>query len=569
MAKTQNFNASVNFGATVDGSVGKTINRLTSGIDDIGSVSMKAMGVQTRWMREMAAGSASTTSKLKHMEQATAELLKKQEALEKGIREGVKSGRTGTAFLVEEYKRVGVAIKRATDEMVQLNREQEREQRRAQRGERFRARAAGFRRGMGWTMGGVGRGLMTATKWAGAGVLGGAAAVIASPIAMNAETAETAGLAKSYGLSIGEYQGLGVMARQAGLNAENGGDLAEEFTNKLKEQGNDKTLNPMLSQLGFNKRMLSSKSREEAFNMVMSQLSRMKDTAAAASLADQLMGGEANKFLTYIHSTGKSFEEAMKDAQRYNLLTQDGADGAMKANTAIHNLWGVAVTGMEDTIGKITGQLAPEVDSAALRLADWLKGEQPKITEAVTNWLKPDQSGETGPQRLWDSVIKFGKGIEELTEEIMAAASKLKWLLPESRTPAEMDTIDQARRRAIELAADEASDQNLGWMDSRNLANRRADEAEQAWKDARSKANVPDYVGFNEDGFGGPVPELPDANSASPTVIPNQTNHNQFVFNVTLEPGTPEDMAQSLHDQFKQLVGGNGSAFSPTYDIPG
>ncbi|WP_368750162.1 hypothetical protein [Klebsiella aerogenes] len=562
MAKTQNFNASVNFGATVDGSVGKTINRLTSGIEDIGSVSMKAMGVQTKWMRDMAAGSASTTSKLKHMEQATAELLKKQEALEKGIREGTKSGRTGTAFLVEEYKRVGVAIKRATDEMAQLNREQEKEQRRAQRGERFRARAAGFRRGLGWTMGGVGRGLMTATKWASAGLLGGAAAVIASPIAMNAETAETAGLAKSYGLSIGEYQGLGVMARQAGLNAENGGDLAEELTNKLKEQGNEKTLNLMLSQLGFNKSMLSSKSREEAFNMVMSQLSRMKDTSAAASLADQLMGGEANKFLTYIHSTGKSFEEAMKDAQRYNLLTQDGADGAMKANTAIHNLWGVAVTGMEDTIGKITGQLAPDIDKAAVRLADWLKGEQPKITKAVTNWLKPDQSGETGPQRLWDGVVKFGHGVEMVAEEIMAVAGKLKWLLPSDSDPKSQSEISkEAHSQAYNEGMKQAdkSDKNT-WV---NLP----------WFFGGRKEFVENYANEHAETFETMLGAL-DTADASPNVpltrqaASGTTNHNQFVFNVTMEPGTPEDMAQSLHDQFKQLVGDNSSAFSPTFDVP-
>lgn len=562
MAKTQQFNASVNFGATVDGSVGKTLNRLTGGIEDIGSVSLKTMGIQTKWMRDLQSGSASTASKMKTMEQATSALLKKQEALEKEIRESTKSGKGGTAALVEDYKKVGVAIKRATDEMEQLSKEQAKEQKRAERGARFRSGMSSIGHGLGKGAGGIGRSMMTATRWAGAGLLGGAAAAIASPIALNSETAESAGLAKSYGMSIKQFQGMGIIARQAGLNAENGGDLAEEFVNKLKEQGNEKNLNPMLRQIGLSKSFLNGKSREDAFNEVMSRLSRMKDTGAAASLADQLMGGEANKFLTYIHSTGKSFEQAMANAQRYNLLTQEGADGAMKANTAVGNLWGVAVSGMEDTIGKITGQLAPTVDKAALELADWMKGMQPKITDAVTDWLKPDGNNKTGPQRLWDGVVKFGTGVEMVADEIFAVAAKLKWLLPDERGVADMDTAQEARQKAIQVEMEKQGVNTLGYQESINVAN----EGEKQWRAARSQTYVPDYVGFDDSTFGGQIPAVPGAESSTNKV--SQTNSNQFNFNVTIAPGTPEEQAQSLHDQFKTLIG-NTPTFSPTFDMPG
>ncbi|MRT11106.1 hypothetical protein GJV07_02225 [Enterobacteriaceae bacterium RIT711] len=562
MAKTQQFNASVNFGATVDGSVGKTLSRLTGGIEDIGSVSLKTMGVQTKWMRDLQSGSASTASKMKTMEQATAALLKKQEALEKEIRESTKSGKGGTAALVEDYKKVGVAIKRATDEMEKLNKEQAKEQKRAERGVRFRSGASAIGHGLGKGVEGIGRSLMGASRWAAAGLLGGAAAAIASPIALNAETAESAGLAKSYGIGIKQYQGMGIMARQAGLNAENAGDLAEEFVNKLKEQGNEKTLNPMLRQIGLSKRFLNGKSREDAFNEVMSRLSRMKDTGAAASLADQLMGGEANKFLTYIHSTGKSFEQAMVNAQRYNLLTQEGADGAMKANTAVGNLWGVAVSGMEDTIGKITGQLAPTIDDAALQLADWIKGMQPKITSAVTDWLKPDGNNKTGPQRLWDSIVKFGNGVEMIGDEIFAVATKLKWTIPsDSSQPKSSTEISKdAHALAYNEGMKQADQSPLNtWV---NLP----------WMFGGRKDYVDDYADQHAETFETML-GAQDTDSTGPNVPLSKSavtsnNHNTYNFNVTVSPGMPEDMAQSLHEQFKQLVG-NNSTSSPTFDMPG
>ena len=296
--------------------------------------------------------------------------------------------------------------------------------------------------------------------------------------------------------------------------------------------------------------------REDAFNLVMSRLSKMKDTGAAASLADQIMGGEANKFLTYIHSTGKSFEEAMKNAQRYNLLTQEGADGAMKANTAVGNLWGVAVTGMEDTVGKITGQLAPTVDDAALRLSDWIKGMQPKITQAVTDWMKPDRSGETGPQRLWDSVIKFGKGVEEVGEVIMAVAQKLKWLVPQESSPSKSQVQADARTMAYNEGMKQADKSDLNTW------------ANLPWIFGGRKEFVDDYANEHAETFE-TILGAQDTAETSPNVSLsrnglNNTNNNTFNFNVALSPGAPEDMAQSLHDEFKKLVTGQTS--SPAFD---
>lgn len=564
MAKSEKFNASINFGASIDSSLGKSLKWLTSGIQDTEKTTLKAMGVQTKWMRDLQNGSSTTASKMKVMEQSMGALVKKQEALETKIRAGVRAGED-VSKLTDQYKTAAVGISRAEKELERLNAEREKElkleqkqAKAAKRAERFMAIPGQALRGAGHVTGGAARGILHVGKWATAGLIGGAAAAIASPIAINEQTAEAAGLAKSYGLGIEQYQAMGIMAKKAGLNAENAGDLVEEATNKIFESGNEKTLNPMLRQLGLVKSQLTKMNRQDVFNLLMSRLSGMKDAGAAASLADQLMGGEGNKFLTYIKSTGKSFEQSMKDAQRYNLLTQEGAEGAVKANTAVSNLWGVAVTGMEDVVGKITGQMAPMVDSAASNLADWIKQMEPKLTQAVTDWLKPDISGETGPERLWDNVVRFGKGIGQLADEVVVVADKLGFLLP-SKT-SDQGTSEEIKKSAYSLAynagmseADKSPSNtwvNLPWV----FGGRKdfvEDFAKEHAETFETMLGAQDTASAN--------PDIPLAKPGSTT-----TNHNTFQFNVTIAGGAPADMAQDFHNEFQRLVGGTG--FSPTFD---
>lgn len=564
MAKSEKFNASINFGASIDSSLGKSLKWLTSGIEDTEKTTLKAMGVQTKWMKELQSGSASTTSKMKVMEQSMGALVKKQEALETKIRAGVRAGED-VSKLTDQYKTIAVGISRAEKELERLNAQREKEVKleqkqanAAKRAERFMAMPGQALRGAGHLTGGAARGILHIGKLAAAGLIGGAAATIASPIALNEQTAEAAGLAKSYGLGIEQYQAMGIMAKKAGLNAENAGDLVEEATNKVFESGNEKTLNPMLRQLGLVKSQLTKMNRQDVFNLLMSRLSGMKDAGAAASLADQLMGGEGNKFLTYIKSTGKSFERSMKDAQRYNLLTQEGAEGAVKANTAVSNLWSVAVTGMEDVVGKITGQMAPMVDSAASNLAGWIKQMEPKITQAVTDWLKPDISGETGPERLWDNVVRFGKGIGQLADEVVVVADKLGFLLP-SKTSTQ-GTSEEIRNSAYSMAY------NAGMAEADKTPG--IDNPWKFWTAGNRSDFVDEYAREHAETFEtmlGAQDTTAD-NSNIPLAKPGSTttNHNTFQFNVTIAGGTPTDMAKDFHNEFQKLVGGTG--YSPTFD---
>lgn len=65
--------------------------------------------------------------------------------------------------------------------------------------------------------------------------------------------------------------------------------------------------------------------------------------------------------MTYMKATGKSWEQTMSDAQKSNLLTKEGAEGAARAHVSVTNLWGSITSGLADTLGKIGGGTRADV----------------------------------------------------------------------------------------------------------------------------------------------------------------------------------------------------------------
>ncbi|HAZ6601462.1 TPA: hypothetical protein J0881_004458, partial [Escherichia coli] len=250
--------------------------------------------------------------------------------------------------LSAQYQKLDRRIKATTQDQEALNTQLAKKQRL----EKWTGRAKGAAKWGGRAAAGAVRATGRGIKWGtlgAAGLIGGAAA---GALAMNAETSEKLGLAKSYGVGVEKYAAWENIGKAAGLNGENIGDLSEELTNKIGEIGNEKSLNPMLFQIGLTKKRMAGWDREKQFNEVMRRISEMKDEKQAASLADQLMGGEANKIMTYMKATGKSWEQTMSDAQKSNLLTKEGAEGAARAHVSVTNLWGSITSGLADTLGK-------------------------------------------------------------------------------------------------------------------------------------------------------------------------------------------------------------------------
>ncbi|EOT8515474.1 hypothetical protein ACNELV_003202 [Escherichia coli] len=394
--------------------------------------------------------------------------------------------------LSAQYQKLDRRIKATTQDQEALNTQLAKKQRL----EKWTGRAKGAAKWGGRAAAGAvrttGRGIKWGTLGA-VGLLGGAAA---GALAMNAETSEKLGLAKSYGVGIEKYAAWENIGKAAGLNGENVGDLSEELTNKIGEVGNEKNLNPMLFQIGLTKKRMAKWDREKQFNEVMRRISEMKDDQQAASLADQLMGGEANKIMTYMRATGKSWEQTLSDAQKSNLLTKEGAEGAARAHVSVTNLWGAITSGLADTLGKIGGELAPTFDAMRDGLASWFKENQGGVVDSIKEWVKPENM-----KKMWEGIVSFGEACVKFGKIIWAVVKKLEWLIPDEKTDEEQRVYNEEYNKAYQEFMDGGGkySPNPG-MAADNVAKAKAAEAVDNMRHperlARAKSQAESLLSF-------------------------------------------------------------------------
>ncbi|MBU2714224.1 hypothetical protein, partial [Zooshikella harenae] len=218
--------------------------------------------------------------------------------------------------------------------------------------------------------------------------------------ATNALTAEQLGLAQSYGMTIEQFQAWGGLAAQAGLNAENTGDLVEELTNKVgefKALGEQSALSEVFDSLGMDQFFLEGMSSVEQFEFIMQRLMSLKDDQAAASLADMLMGGEGNKIITYLRNSGQSLDQVLATQNRFNQLSTKGAQGATAYHRSITQLFNTFKSAWAEISGVVGGELAPSISS-------W--------SESAANFARQNKTQLIKGLKLTISVIKgFGSAI--------------------------------------------------------------------------------------------------------------------------------------------------------------
>lgn len=506
MAISQNFRSTVTFGGRVDPSFRRGSDELKGAIKEAG--------------------------------QSVSQLTKRQEKLKQQMASLKLAGKDVSA-LVKQYEKLSRQIVNATEDQEKLNQQLKRRERL----DKWKGHAAAVPKWAGKAAWGAAKGLAFS--------LLAPAAMFAGAIQMNSETSEKLGLAKSYGVGIDKYGAWENIAKKAGLNGENVGDLAEELTNKIGEKDNEKTVNPMLAQINLSKRRMAVWSREKQFDEVMSRISRMKDEKQAASLADQLMGGEANKIMTYMRMTGKTWEQTMAEAKKSNLLTQEGAEGAARAHFAVTNLWGAITSGLSDTLGKIGGELEPDINRFKESTISWFKENQGAFVEGIRNWIKPDESGRTGPQRLFDTVKKFGEGLLELGKIVWAVAKKLAWILPDDeKNQAKIDEFVK-NGNSYEGAKSLADEYGLeDWFKENYTPEKVAAAQQKAAGEGETPAALAKRQASQPGGYGNYSPRVE--------------------INVQALPGqSAEEVGQSTYAAFKAGLptapGGSGAM----YDIPG
>ena len=242
---------------------------------------------------------------------------------------------------------------------------------------------------------------------AGAGVLG----------VINKETAQMASLAEAVGLTTRQYQAYGAAAAQVGLDSEVVVDLFEEMNNKFGEsaalmakgEAPLGAVSDAMGILGLEFENISSLKPDEQFRAISKAIEDMPDAQQAASAADILFGGDANKFFSNMKKTGQSLDSLTKKYDAINFLTKDGIKGAKAYTQSFGNLGRMFSSIGREISGVVGGQLTPEIED---------------LTRGITDLISENKDWIIGiAGRTVDIVVATGKAIARLTPFILAGAA--------------------------------------------------------------------------------------------------------------------------------------------------
>lgn len=401
--------------------------------------------------------------------QEVARLTRQQDVLKRKIQAGVLAGQDITE-LRKQYEKLGKKIHDATGEQDKFNRKLAR----AERLERWKGWAGTvLKTGLGLS---VGSGLTLAA---------GASAVLNR----NSETAERAGIARSYGVDYETYAAWDSLGRQMGLNGENIGDLFEEYRNKVFDDDNGATdkgaIQEVFGKLGLKAGVMAGKSNQEQVEFLFDRLLQVENEQQAAGMADALFGGEANKILTWMRLSGKTYRELISEQKRYNLVTKAGADGAVQGHVALSNLRNVLSSSIDEISGQLGNELAPHIQQVTDDLAAWFKNGG---LEKIRAFIRDDALPALIDMAAW--MWKFGKVLAGITQKA------IEWGLADDPRQDRREVLEYlAKMGSPELARAVAQKNGQGeWFDE--LLRQNPDltkQVVQAYKDTRG------YLPWNHD----------------------------------------------------------------------
>ncbi len=401
--------------------------------------------------------------------QEVARLTRQQDVLKRKIQAGALAGQDITE-LRKQYEKLGKKIHDATGEQDKFNRKLAR----AERLERWKGRAGtALKTGFGLS---VGSGLTLAA---------GTTAVLNR----NTETAERAGIARSYGVDYETYAAWDSLARLMGLNGENFGDLFEEYRNKVFDDDNgasDKgAIQEVFGALGLKAGAMAGKSNQEQVEFLFDRLLQVENEQVAAGMADALFGGEANKILTWMRLSGKTYRELISEQKRYNLVTKAGADGAVQGHMALSNLSNVLSSSIDEISGQLGKELAPHIQQVTDDLAAWFKYGG---LEKIRAFIRDDALPALIDMAAW--MWKFGKVLAGITQKA------IEWGVADDPREDRREVLEYlAKMGSPELARAVAQKNGQGeWFDE--LLRQNPDltkQVVQAYKDTRG------YLPWNHD----------------------------------------------------------------------
>lgn len=241
----------------------------------------------------------------------------------------------------------------------------------------------------------------------------------------------------------------------------------------------------MFGALGLKAGVMAGKNNQEQVEFIFDRLLEVKNEQVAAGMADALFGGEANKILTWMRLSGKTFGELISEQKRYNLVTKAGADGAVQGHVALSNLRNVLSSSIDEISGQLGNELAPHIQQVTDDLAAWFKNGG---LEKIRAFIRDDALPALIDMAAW--MWKFGKVLAGITQKA------IEWGLADDPRQDRREVLEYlAKMGSPELARAVAQKNGQGeWFDE--LLRQNPDltkQVVQAYKDTRG------YLPWNHD----------------------------------------------------------------------
>lgn len=252
---------------------------------------------------------------------------------------------------------------------------------------RFTRRAeSGLRRvsDMTWNLSKTSAAVATALGGAFMTAAGGIAYFVTEANRANGEINE---MSKAMGVSALSARAAESMLKPMGMTWENYTDLIEELGNKMGELKNAKEMKKLQEAIGFTtldmKKLMNLKP-EEQFTRIMDSLAKMKDTQKAQFIADEIFGGEGNKFISALKARGLTFTDLIENYKKYNFYSKEGEKATAAFNNAMGPLTTVASSAKSQIAALTGGALVPYIQKAT----EWAAANKELINSKIEQFAK-------------------------------------------------------------------------------------------------------------------------------------------------------------------------------------
>ena len=250
---------------------------------------------------------------------------------------------------------------------------------------------------------------------AAAAAIGGAFVTAAGGIAYfvtetNKANSEINEMSKAMGVSALSTRAAESLIAPMGMNWENYTDLIEELGNKmgeLKNTGEMKKLQEAIGLTNIDLKELQKLKPEQQFTKIMDSLSKMKDTQKAQFIADEILGGEGNKFVSALKARGLTMSGLVEEYKRLNFYSEEGEKATAAFNSAmgpLNTIFGSAKSQLAALTG---GALVPYIEKAT----EWAKANKEIINTKLEQYAETLSGSLVWLVENFESIVTWVKRI--------------------------------------------------------------------------------------------------------------------------------------------------------------